>query len=591
MEGFTHLLFIIKPVNLFGLTYVTTIIFSALIFALIGQKQKYAPSSWIAIMASVLVLFIIGLKLFAYSFSEWGHIFTGTYQDVRFIKYIPGGILLVAITLPLIKRFLKFNGAIFDDFIIFLPLVGSIQRIGCFFNGCCHGTVTDLPWAVSYTEPSALFYSQYDKGMLEYGQMHSLGVHPTQLYTIILSLLIFCLLLNTRKLFKVSGNRSLFALMLMGCMRFVLEFFREPKPDTWSAIHWQSLNVLQWAILFLTIIMSFIIYFRERHILPIPTETKTPFHHQYLRSTLVILSLIFLVWQIREIFDPVELIAIYPLLFCSLAILSVHLYNMYTSRGTRLLIGSLLVTAFFSMGQTLHEAAHDSTDTSNQGWFSIGPSFSVGAYDEITRDCSGDVLTRAKRNYSLWGMTANYHYMLRPDRHFQAGLRQYLINSPGNYAYEDYRTLYISPFISYDRRIVGGSLGLVYSRDLTKTNSNQEYRYPVNSFLPSIYVRLGNANKFYVDIDIYNRLYFTGLSSDIQLGGAFCLNQHTRNMIRAGFAFNKEESTGIFFGGEFLIGNQYTITPYITIINYPSFSINMQYHIGKNRWKPVLPAF
>ena len=40
----------------------------------------------------------------------------------------------------------------------------ALGRVGCFFNGCCHGRATDLPWAVMSTHPP-----------------HEL-IHPTQLY-------------------------------------------------------------------------------------------------------------------------------------------------------------------------------------------------------------------------------------------------------------------------------------------------------------------------------------------------------------------------------------------------------------------------
>jgi phosphatidylglycerol:prolipoprotein diacylglycerol transferase len=45
-----------------------------------------------------------------------------------------------------------------------------IGRIGCFFAGCCYGRPSDLPWAVTFTNPESLA----PKGI---------PLHPTQIYS------------------------------------------------------------------------------------------------------------------------------------------------------------------------------------------------------------------------------------------------------------------------------------------------------------------------------------------------------------------------------------------------------------------------
>jgi phosphatidylglycerol:prolipoprotein diacylglycerol transferase len=57
-------------------------------------------------------------------------------------------------------------------------------RIGCFLNGCCFGTVTDLPWGVTYPAGSGAWAQQILGGQT--GLLGMTGmvrpVHPTQLY-------------------------------------------------------------------------------------------------------------------------------------------------------------------------------------------------------------------------------------------------------------------------------------------------------------------------------------------------------------------------------------------------------------------------
>ena len=40
----------------------------------------------------------------------------------------------------------------------------AVGRIGCLLNGCCFGTVTDLPWAVSFPADSPPYMHQLDRG-------------------------------------------------------------------------------------------------------------------------------------------------------------------------------------------------------------------------------------------------------------------------------------------------------------------------------------------------------------------------------------------------------------------------------------------
>jgi len=54
-----------------------------------------------------------------------------------------------------------------DAFVVPVAVAVGIGRWGCFFNGCCHGRVTDWPWGIR-------FVSAVDGG--------TLPRHPTQLY-------------------------------------------------------------------------------------------------------------------------------------------------------------------------------------------------------------------------------------------------------------------------------------------------------------------------------------------------------------------------------------------------------------------------
>jgi len=94
-----------------------------------------------------------------------------------------------------------------------VPLGHSIGRIGCLMAGCCYGRPTDLPWAVTFTDPQTL-------------GPRGVPVHPTQLYESLLYLLVFGFILWLRKRKSFQGELFGTYLLLAGLARFAVEFFR-----------------------------------------------------------------------------------------------------------------------------------------------------------------------------------------------------------------------------------------------------------------------------------------------------------------------------------------------------------------------------
>ena len=81
-------------------------------------------------------------------------------------------------------------------------------RMGCFFNGCCFGAVTDGPWAMHFPG-------------------HHVHRHPTQLYEAAGALAIFAVLyLVVRPRKRAHGEVFAGLLVLYGTLRFLLEFIR-----------------------------------------------------------------------------------------------------------------------------------------------------------------------------------------------------------------------------------------------------------------------------------------------------------------------------------------------------------------------------
>ena len=128
---------------------------------------------------------------------------------------IYGAVLGAALGVWIYSRFSKLNFAYFADLLVpGIILAQVIGRVGCFLNGCCYGTVCDLPWGISYTDPASLGFGA---GV----------VHPTQIYEIIYLLIMFGIVFMLKNRLRPDGSLLLVYLSLYSLWRLGIDFMRE----------------------------------------------------------------------------------------------------------------------------------------------------------------------------------------------------------------------------------------------------------------------------------------------------------------------------------------------------------------------------
>ena len=123
-----------------------------------------------------------------------------------------------------------------------IALAQGFGRIGCFFNGCCFGKPSDLPWAVSFP-------------LLDH------AVHPVQLYEAFFcfALAFFLFLLWNKKLKTGVIATAYFIIYPAG--RFVLEFFRGDNAAVFG-----NLTVPQWTSLLIMCVTLFLYFYGTKRI-------------------------------------------------------------------------------------------------------------------------------------------------------------------------------------------------------------------------------------------------------------------------------------------------------------------------------------
>jgi phosphatidylglycerol:prolipoprotein diacylglycerol transferase len=124
----------------------------------------------------------------------------------------------LGVALWLVRRYRLPMWTTADLFAPGIALGHVIGRLGCLLAGCCYGIPTNVPWAVTFTDPAAA---------TNVGTPLGVPLHPTQLYDAGAELVILAYLLRTERRGTPYPGRTFWQYMcLYAISRFVIEFFR-----------------------------------------------------------------------------------------------------------------------------------------------------------------------------------------------------------------------------------------------------------------------------------------------------------------------------------------------------------------------------
>lgn len=131
----------------------------------------------------------------------------------------------------------------------------AIGRLGCFSAGCCYGTISHSPWAITYHDVNANILSGTPLGM---------SLHPVQLYTSFASLLIAVMLLVIWKYRCFKGQVIGCYFILEGMSRIIIEHWRgDLDRGFWLGVPWLSTGILT-SCLFIVFGIGILVWFVQR---------------------------------------------------------------------------------------------------------------------------------------------------------------------------------------------------------------------------------------------------------------------------------------------------------------------------------------
>lgn len=169
---------------------------------------------------------IIGARLYFVLFSEPVYFLQNPWEILAFwrggigvIGSLIGG-FLVGVWYCRRKRISVLTFA--DTLAPGIALGQTIGQFACLFNGDSYGKPTDLPWAITYTDPRSF-------------APLNIPLHPIEIYEMAAYFFVFLLVWNTRKKIRADGFAFLTYLAAYGLARLSTEFFRgNPAIFAWG---------------------------------------------------------------------------------------------------------------------------------------------------------------------------------------------------------------------------------------------------------------------------------------------------------------------------------------------------------------------
>ncbi len=419
--------FIISPEHggmLFAWFYFIAFIITFPILIAGGIQRKFPWVTWFYILIFGKLIFILGSKAGTLSGEDWLSLFKNLQLPAGTGKSAMGGFIAVLFLILLLRIIFKPRLSILDPFAITLPLALSIQRYGCLFAGCCYGTVTDLPWGVTYLPGSALFIEQLSDGQIQQAATHTIPVHPYPIYLIIGSLIILLFLLRIRHRIKRPGNLFFLSVALLLLLRFGLDFFRGTNIRGVDFLVLPGLSFVHILMFLISAILMVFIYYREKNRCPEQAGNSPPFRDHGRKSMLFLFLIIFLLWSLRTWLQPLEVLVLLVFLLPAGIGTALQVNQFISLPQIRWLSPALVCIGLLLMAQTTLKEVQPEREP--YGTLSFGALF--GGYEGGCNEY-GPV----ERNYFTVGADYTRYFPLEKSKFRQGGYLGYQQEDPGYY--------------------------------------------------------------------------------------------------------------------------------------------------------------
>ena len=229
-------------IRMYGLMMALGFIAGWNVLSWLCRREGRRPELFTNLLMLMMVSGVVGARI-AYVIEHWRAEFANNLMEIVRVDHgglmFYGGLILaficfVAYCLAKRERFLPMA----DLLAVVVPLGHAFGRVGCFFNGCCYGKLTNGPFGVSFPANSPAWNEQAHLGLLPATAVRALPVLPTQLFEAAGCIAIFVVLLfaylklnrpavdGRMQPKERAGVVAAVYLASYGVMRFLMEMLR-----------------------------------------------------------------------------------------------------------------------------------------------------------------------------------------------------------------------------------------------------------------------------------------------------------------------------------------------------------------------------
>ena len=411
-------------------------------------------------------------------------------------------------------------------------------------------------------------------GFLSSTSVHSLSVHPVQLYESLGCLLAALFLYNSRK--KLRSNGSLFYLsgLTYYAVRFITEFFRDPSAHALPVPSGWGLNTIQWLMLALIFISALIILRKEHEPSGTPEKKTASFTFRYVIYFLL-LGVVF--FFSSKWLRATEILVVCLVLFPTALYLGTKVFTSLTIPRLRIASLTLIFLSFVLMSQTYPEQATSDSTLISYNTISIGGLYGQQNFtidSETVTDCSGIPTTIPGRQYdntyTIGALGFSRTIQKAMDKSFTFGLSGFIgehkesltvRSSPPFSGSTQYEVFGLNPYIQSDGRIVGFGIG-AHLGDFTilEGDADTSSVKTINAY-PQVYFRIGMLSQVFGELSLARNLpgSFPGTYFQTNIGFGFDKNNANSGAIK----FGTSTSTAFFASSYIPIGKQFVMEPYL----------------------------
>ena len=552
-----------------------------------GVKRKIPIIAWLLIILTVRFVFILGTKLFYFEIADWKYFLSYLELPDKEGRSIIGGMLSIWLVILFFRYYYKISLKLLEPFAYLIPLVISIQKVGCLLYGCCYGTTVNSGFGILYGSQSIAYLAHQQQGILNANAATSLLVHPVQLYESLFCLIIIGIIFKYRKSFRAPGNLMFFSLLLYLCFRFFIEFLKQPVIGYSIYKEFHGLYLIQFMLAVMVLLLLALILVREKHFYETKEKVIKLLITNPIKDMVLLTIIIFLLIVGNQWFKPLELFVLKLFLLIALIGILVRVNVRFTQAQTRWIPSVMLVMCLLFMGQS--SLKMDDNDKP-ENYHSVGIGAMFGKYMETfsSGGCSGP---SDYRNYTSefksYGASYSYNHFSNKSAFRKGELRVGLSSTKeitdfttSSYSRTDLKNSYTSFRIlyKYDWHSFGLGFGANFGKQSIYNSENE------NVVMPQFDIRIGPYDILFAELNWGSHLpaSFPLPEMTYGLGTGFGRTDGTSLMV-GGSAYS-----GLYFRGTAIIRKRFVISPFIALGNKkettdPIYSISMGYRILPQR--------